>query len=313
MRLRLRRLRNGTRGWRLGLASGPTDVFDNLLDAADAAALGGVAVSHQDRGLAGVKWLLRSARRAIASSRSASKRVAQSHLSVRELTPRMVRLIDDDEIPRRFGDELVVRVEPRELQRAQHVRLDRPGVVLRMVCLESRDLGEPWKMKSSLNFVRSSKCHWVTRLAGTMISTRSRSAPMRARSSLRIRPASIVFPSPTSSARIRRGCDFSSARSATETCGAEVRRGSSRARARSRCGTRRGVGSARVAASLRTGTRSRRLRRSRSSKRIPLRSKQCFRHFLHAVLKLDVAGLCRALAVDFEQPAFGVVFDGARR
>ncbi len=60
----------------------------------------------------------------------------------------------------------------------------------------------PTRTVGTPNLRSSSSCHWVTSPAGAM--TRARSASPRSRSSARIRPASMVLPSPTSSARIAR-------------------------------------------------------------------------------------------------------------
>ena len=64
--------------------------------------------------------------------------------------------------------------------------------------------------KFSLNFPESSPCHWIVKLAGARI--RTRSTNFLARSSLRISAASIVLPSPTSSARSIVGATFFVAR-----------------------------------------------------------------------------------------------------
>ena len=53
----------------------------------------------------------------------------------------MVCLVDDHQVPGSGGDVLSVPIHPGELERADHVRLNRPRVVTRAFSPDPRDLG----------------------------------------------------------------------------------------------------------------------------------------------------------------------------
>ena len=101
----------------------------------------------------------------------------------------LVCLVDDDEVP----------LVPQDL--AAVLRGDRAVVRDDRARVRSHSSGSEIASNSSKNLLSSSPCHWSTSDAGQRMSTRL--ASPRTLSSLRMMPASIVLPSPTSSARMR--------------------------------------------------------------------------------------------------------------
>src|SRR5262245_45630412 len=60
--------------------------------------------------------------------------------SLCELSAGVVSFVNDHQIPWSRGYELCVRIEASELERADHIRLDPPRVLVEVVRPDSRDL-----------------------------------------------------------------------------------------------------------------------------------------------------------------------------